>query len=83
MLNTIEIEVDYTYGVGIPVDLAERMKEESHVLFKGIWDYEKFGEAIADYDEMNEVDDYEALGKECHDGAWEINFEEGYAVKFV
>jgi len=85
--STNEIEIDYTFGVGIPRKLAEKMYVESHVLFTGICNYEDFGHAIAQYDEIEDikkygVESFEELGKECHDGAWEIDFEEGYALKF-
>ncbi|WP_338842155.1 hypothetical protein [Paenibacillus glucanolyticus] len=85
--STNETELDYTFGVGIPGKLVEKMHLESHVLFTGIWNYGDFGHAIAQYDGIGDIknygiESYEELGKECHDGAWEIDFEEGYALKF-
>ncbi|WP_338842156.1 hypothetical protein [Paenibacillus glucanolyticus] len=74
--NELAVELDYTYGFGIPIDLIKDMEEYEYIMLKGILSYEDF---------LIAADQIEALKEPVSDeidcSQWYVDPEAGFALK--
>lgn len=75
-LDEFAVELDYTYGFGIPSEMAKDMEKYEYILLKDILNYDDF------FLSVDRIEPY----KEPKNGAidcseWHVDPEEGFALR--